>query len=42
LYNYLGAFCYAEIGTLIPRSGAELTYLKKGILMKEADSRSFE
>ena len=29
----LGALCYAEIGTLIPRNGAEVVYMKEGILL---------
>jgi len=31
LVSLLGALCYAEIGTVIPRSGAEAAYLKEGI-----------
>lgn len=26
-----GAVCYAEIGTIIPRNGAEIAYMKEGI-----------
>ncbi|CAF3762035.1 unnamed protein product [Rotaria socialis] len=28
---FLGALCYAEIGAVIPRNGAEVAYLKEGI-----------
>ncbi|CAF1101483.1 unnamed protein product [Rotaria sp. Silwood1] len=31
LVSLLGALCYAEIGTVIPRNGAEIAYLKEGI-----------
>ncbi|CAF3922686.1 unnamed protein product [Adineta steineri] len=31
LVSLLGALCYAEIGTIIPRNGAEVAYLKEGI-----------
>ncbi|CAF0777144.1 unnamed protein product [Rotaria sordida] len=31
LISILGALCYAEIGTIIPRNGAEVAYLKEGI-----------
>ncbi|CAF0835435.1 unnamed protein product [Rotaria sordida] len=31
LLALLGALCYAEIGTVIPRNGAEVAYLKEGI-----------
>ena len=31
LISVLGALCYAEIGTLLPRNGAEIVYLKEGI-----------
>lgn len=30
--SVLGALCYAEIGTVIPRNGAEIVYMKEGIL----------
>ncbi|CAF5121781.1 unnamed protein product, partial [Rotaria sp. Silwood1] len=29
LVSLLGALCYAEIGTVIPRNGAEIAYLKE-------------
>lgn len=32
IYIYVGALCYAEIGTVIPRNGAEIAYLKEGIV----------
>ncbi|UJR36528.1 hypothetical protein I4U23_029249 [Adineta vaga] len=31
LVSLLGALCYAEIGTVIPRNGAEVAYMKEGI-----------
>ncbi|CAF4021696.1 unnamed protein product [Rotaria sordida] len=31
LLSLLGALCYAEIGTVIPRNGAEIAYMKEGI-----------
>ncbi|CAF3120388.1 unnamed protein product [Rotaria sp. Silwood2] len=31
LVSLLGALCYAEIGTVIPRNGAEIAYMKEGI-----------
>ncbi|CAF4190769.1 unnamed protein product [Rotaria socialis] len=31
LVSLLGALCYAEIGALIPRNGAEIAYMKEGI-----------
>ncbi|CAF3832093.1 unnamed protein product [Rotaria sordida] len=31
LISILGALCYAEIGTIIPRNGAEVAYMKEGI-----------
>ncbi|CAF0734828.1 unnamed protein product [Adineta steineri] len=31
LVSLLGALCYAEIGTIIPRNGAEVAYIKEGI-----------
>ncbi len=34
LVSFVGALCYAEIGTVIPRNGAEVVYLKEGILTK--------
>ncbi|CAF2748686.1 unnamed protein product [Rotaria sp. Silwood2] len=33
LVSLLGALCFAEIGAVIPRNGAEVAYLKEGILM---------
>ncbi|CAF1418832.1 unnamed protein product [Rotaria sordida] len=32
LVSLLGALCYAEIGTIIPRNGAEVAYIKEGML----------
>jgi amino acid transporter len=34
LNSSIGAVCYAEIGTIIPRNGAEVAYLKEGIFIK--------
>ena len=34
----LGALCYAEIGTVIPRNGAEVAYLKEGIFREQLRS----
>ncbi|CAF1234253.1 unnamed protein product [Adineta steineri] len=31
LVSLLGALCYSEIGTVIPRNGAEIAYMKEGI-----------
>ncbi len=30
LNSSIGALCYAEIGTVIPRNGAEVVYMKEG------------
>jgi len=35
LISSLGALCYAEIGTIIPRNGAEIAYMKEGILHRK-------
>ena len=32
LISSTGALCYAEIGTIIPRNGAEVVYMKEGML----------
>ncbi|CAF2550574.1 unnamed protein product [Rotaria sp. Silwood2] len=32
--SFLGTLCYAEIGTVIPRNGAEVAYLKEGTTKK--------
>ncbi len=32
IYLFLGALCYAEIGVVIPLSGAELPYLREGMM----------
>jgi amino acid transporter len=31
LISSSGALCFAEIGTVIPRNGAEVAYMKEGI-----------
>jgi len=31
LVALLGALCYAEIGTVIPRNGGEVVYMREGI-----------
>jgi amino acid transporter len=35
LISFSGALCFAEIGTVIPRNGAEIPYLKEGIIHKK-------
>ncbi|CAF4383516.1 unnamed protein product, partial [Adineta steineri] len=33
LVSLLGALCYSEIGTVIPRNGAEIAYMKEGVVL---------
>jgi solute carrier family 7 (L-type amino acid transporter), member 9/15 len=37
-----GALCYAEIGGIIPRNGAEVAYMKEGWYERTKIKRSFE
>jgi hypothetical protein len=34
IISIVGALCYAEIGTIIPRNGAEVVYMKEGMLQE--------
>jgi amino acid transporter len=34
----VGALCFAEIGTIIPRNGAEVAYMKEGSLVRKSSS----
>jgi amino acid transporter len=37
LISSSGALCFAEIGTIIPRNGAETAYLKEGMILKKTE-----